>query len=151
MSAEEMPRSLLGIGSGAIGIEFASFYNTLGTEVTIVEAVDRVFPAGDEEIPQHLRKELEKQGMHIVTDATVQSVKDETKGMATILASSEKKLELRTDRVLLAVDVVGNIEDIDLESTSVQVKNGRILVDEWQRCSSWPQMTPIISTGQLLR
>ena len=132
MVPEAMPKSLLVVGSGAIGIEFASFYRNMGAEVTVVEILDRVLPVEDEDISAFARKSFEKQGMKIHTGAKVEGLQTSaTNVKATIAAADGKKTELTVDRVILAIGIVGNTEDIGLETTKVQVDRGHIVVNEW--------------------
>lgn len=133
MIPKEIPKSLLVIGSGAIGIEFASFYRFLGADVTVVEVMDRVLPVEDEEISALARKSFEKQGMKIMTGAKVTKLdKSKTNVKATIEAGG-KAQELTVDRVISAVGVVGNVENIGLEKTKVKTDRGFIITDEWLR------------------
>jgi dihydrolipoamide dehydrogenase len=131
MVPDAMPKSLLVVGSGAIGIEFASFYRNLGCEVTVVEVVDRVLPAEDEEISAFARKAFEKQGMKIFTGATVKGLKKNGGGVIAAVEASGKTSEIAVDRVILAVGIVGNVENIGLEGTKVKVEKTRILINEW--------------------
>jgi dihydrolipoamide dehydrogenase len=131
MVPEVMPKSLLVVGSGAIGIEFASFYRNLGCEVTVVEVVDRVLPAEDEEISAFARKAFEKQGMKIFTGATVKGLKKNGGGVIAAVEAAGKTSEIAVDRVILAVGIVGNVENIGLEGTKVKVEKTRILINEW--------------------
>jgi dihydrolipoamide dehydrogenase len=130
MVPETMPKSLLVVGSGAIGIEFASFYRTMGAEVTVVEVLPQILPVEDEEIAAHARKRFEKQGMKIVTGAKVLGLK---KGADTVTATIEDakgvKSELTVDRVISAVGVVGNIENLGLEALGVATEKGCIKID----------------------
>ncbi len=126
-----LPKSLLVIGSGAIGIEFASFYRTLGTEVTVVEVLPRVLPVEDEEISAFAHKAFEKQGMTLLTGATVKSLE---KGKGQVTATIEKdgkSSELTVERVISAVGIVGNVEDIGLEGTKIQVEKTHVVTDTW--------------------
>jgi dihydrolipoamide dehydrogenase len=131
MVPDAMPKSLLVVGSGAIGIEFASFYRNLGCEVTVVEVVDRVLPAEDEEISAFARKAFEKQGMKIFTGATVKGLKKNGGGVIAAVEAGGKTSEIAVDRVILAVGIVGNVENIGLEGTKVKVEKTRILINEW--------------------
>jgi dihydrolipoamide dehydrogenase len=134
MVPEVMPKSLLVIGSGAIGIEFASFYRTMGAEVTVVEVLPQVLPVEDEEIAKLAHKQFEKQGMKIVTGAKVTGVKKNTGSVtATIEDAKGKTSELTVERVISAVGVQGNIENIGLENTKVRTDRGCILTDEYAR------------------
>jgi dihydrolipoyl dehydrogenase len=128
-----IPQSLLVVGSGAIGIEFASFYHDMGAEVTVVEVLDRVLPVEDEEISAFARKAFEKQGIKIHTGATVAAVERKGEGVAARIEADGKSLEASVDRVILAVGIVGNVEDIGLENTGVVVDRTHIVVDEWLR------------------
>ena len=128
-----IPKSLLVVGSGAIGIEFASFYRDMGAEVTVVEVLDRVLPVEDEEISAFARKSFEKQGIKIHTSATVKSL---TRGRGKVTAQIEadgKAFEVIAERVILAVGITGNVEEIGLEGTGVTVDRSHIVVDEWLR------------------
>src|SRR5688572_26060297 len=131
MVPDVMPKSLLVVGSGAIGIEFASFYRNLGCEVTVVEVIDRVLPAEDEEISAFARKAFEKQGMKIFTGATVKGLKKNGGGVIAAVEAGGKTSEIAVDRVILAVGIVGNVENIGLEGTKVKVEKTRILINEW--------------------
>ncbi len=131
MVPESMPKRLLVVGSGAIGIEFASFFRTLGAEVTVVEVLPRVLPVEDEEISAFAHKAFEKQGMKIMTNATVKALK---KGADTVTATVEaggKTSEITVDRVIMAVGIVGNVENIGIEGTKVKVDRTHVVVDKW--------------------
>ena len=129
-----MPKSLLVIGSGAIGIEFASFFRTFGADVTVVEVLPQVLPIEDAEIAALARKQFEKDGMKIVTGAKVTELK---KGKDTVTAVIEDgkgaKSELTVERVISAVGVVGNIENLGLEGTKVKTDRGCIVTDGYGR------------------
>ncbi len=132
MVPDRMPKSLLVVGSGAIGIEFASFYRNMGAEVTVVEVMDRVLPVEDEEISAFARKQFEKQGMKIRTSATVKALKKN--GGDSVTATIEaggKSEDITVERVILAVGIVGNTENIGLENTKVKVDRNHIVVNEW--------------------
>jgi dihydrolipoamide dehydrogenase len=128
-----IPKSLLVVGSGAIGIEFASFYHDMGAEVTVVEVLDRVLPVEDEEISAFARKSFEKQGIRIHTAASVTSLEREGEGVTARIEADGKSHEANVERVILAVGIVGNVEDIGLENTGVVVDRTHIVVDEWLR------------------
>jgi len=128
-----IPRSLLVVGSGAIGIEFASFYHDMGAEVTVVEVLDRVLPVEDEEISAFARKSFEKQGLRIHTEATVAALERSDKGVTVRIEGGGQGTELEVERVILAVGIVGNFEDIGLENTGVAVEKSHVVVDEWLR------------------
>ncbi len=133
MVPEKMPKSLLVIGSGAIGIEFASFYRSLGAEVTVVEIIDRILPVEDEEISAFARKQFEKQGMTVHTGTTVKALKRNADSVTATLEGGGKSWEVTAERVILAVGIVGNVEDLGLENTKVKVDRTHILIDEWCR------------------
>ena len=128
-----MPKSLLVIGSGAIGIEFASFYRNMGAEVTVVEVLDRVLPVEDEEIGAFARKQFEKQGMKIHTGAAVKGMKKGADNVAVTIEAGGKSHDITVDRVISAVGIVGNVEGIGLEGTGVKVERTHVLIDEWCR------------------
>lgn len=129
-----MPKSLLVIGSGAIGIEFASFFRTFGADVTVVEMLPQVLPVEDAEIAALARKQFEKDGMKIVTGAKVTELK-KGKDTVTAVIEDEKgaKSELTVERVISAVGVVGNIENLGLEGTKVKTDRGCIVTDGFGR------------------
>ncbi len=128
----EMPKKLLVMGSGAIGIEFASFYNTMGAETTVVELMDRIIPVEDEEISLIARKSFEKQGIKILTSTKVLSITKNANDVTVIIEdSNSKKSEITVDKIISAVGVVANIENIGLEKTKIKVENGRIVVDDY--------------------
>jgi dihydrolipoamide dehydrogenase len=121
------------VGSGAIGIEFASFYRDMGAEVTVVEVLDRILPVEDEEISAFARKSFEKQGIAIHTDATVKSLKRNGDGVVAAVDAGGKELSVWVERVILAVGIVGNVENIGLDLTAVRVDKTHVVVDEWLR------------------
>jgi len=126
-----MPKSVLVVGSGAIGIEFASFYRNMGAEVTVVEVLDRVVPVEDEEISAFARKAFEKQGMKIHTSATVKALKRAAESVTATIETGGKSVEVTAERVVLAVGIVGNVENLGLEGTKVRVDKTHIVVDQW--------------------
>jgi dihydrolipoamide dehydrogenase len=131
MVPDVMPKSLLVVGSGAIGIEFASFFRTLGAEVTVVEVLDRVLPVEDEEISAFAHKAFEKQGMRIMTGATVKALKKSGNAVTAAIDNRGKTSELTVDRVILAIGIVGNVENLGLEGTKVKVEKTHVVVDPW--------------------
>jgi dihydrolipoamide dehydrogenase len=134
MVPPSMPRSLLVMGSGAIGIEFASFYRTMGVDVTVVELMPQVMPVEDAEISAFAKKQLEKQGMKILLDAKVTKVE---KGSDTVTAHVETKdgkvQKITADRLISAVGVQANIENIGLETLGVKTDRGVIVIDGYGR------------------
>ena len=134
MVPERMPKSLLVIGSGAIGIEFASFYRTLGAEVTVVEVLPQILPVEDAEIAAFARKSFEKQGIKILTGAKVTKLDKKADGVtATIDDGKGGTQTLTVERVISAVGVVGNIENLGLEKVGVKTDRGAIVVDPLSR------------------
>lgn len=131
MVPETMPKKLLVIGSGAIGMEFASFHHDMGAEVTVVEVVDRILPAEDAEISAFALKQFTKQGMKIHTGAKVHKLESTAKGAKAEIEVKGKKETLEVDRVILAVGIVGNVENIGLEGTKVTVEKTHVVTNEW--------------------
>ena len=131
MVPDAMPKSLLVIGSGAIGIEFASFYRDLGAEVTVVEVLDRILPVEDEEISAFARKAFEKQGMTIHTGATVKSLKKAANSVTATVETRDGTKEITAERVILAVGITGNVEKIGLEATRVKVERSHVVVNQF--------------------
>jgi dihydrolipoamide dehydrogenase len=137
MVPKVMPRSLLVVGSGAIGIEFASFYRTLGAEVTVVEILDRILPVEDDEISAFARKSFEKQGMKIKTATSVAGLaKGSGQVSATLKGNDGQSEQLTVDRVILAIGIAGNVENLGLEPSGVKVEKGHIVIDEWCRTTA---------------
>ena len=134
MVPDTMPKRLLVIGSGAIGIEFASFYRALGAEVTVVEMVDRILPAEDEEISKFAEKQFKKQGMTILTGAGVDKLEKGKDGVVAHVKLKDGKIEkIAADRVILAIGIVGNVENLGLEALGVKIEKTHVVVDEWLR------------------
>jgi dihydrolipoamide dehydrogenase len=133
MVPEIMPKSLLVVGSGAIGIEFASFYRSLGAEVTVAEILDRILPVEDEEISVFARKAFEKQGMSVHTSTTVKALQKAVNSVTATLEGGGKSWDVTVDRVILAVGIVGNVENCGLEGSKVKVEKSHIVIDEWCR------------------
>ncbi len=131
MVPETMPKSLLVVGSGAIGMEFASFYNDLGADVTVVEVMDRILPVEDEEIAAFAHKQFEKQGMTIHAGAQVTKLDRAANSVTATIEAGGKSSQITVDRVILAVGIVGNVEDLGLEGTKVKVDRTHIEVDHW--------------------
>src|SRR5580704_6660062 len=128
-----MPKSLLVIGSGAIGIEFASFYLNLGAKVTVVEVLPRILPVEDEEISAFAHKAFEKQGMTILTGAAVKGVKKGADNVTVTIEAAGKSQDITVDRVISAVGIVGNVEGIGLEGTGIKVDRTHVVIDEFCR------------------
>lgn len=134
MVLPEKPKSMIVVGSGAIGVEFAYVYNSMGTKVTIVEFMPRVVPVEDEEVSKELEKQFRKQGIDIMTSATVESVDTTGNGVkAQVKKQDGSTVTLEADIVLSAVGVVANVENIGLEELGIKTDKGRITVDKYQQ------------------
>ena len=131
MTPTFMPKKLLIIGAGAIGVEFASFYNTLGAKVTLVEVMDQILPTEDSEIADLAKQSFIKQGMEVLTGTGVDEVKVTGKSLTALIGGKNRKF----DAVILSVGVSGNVEDLGLEAIGVEVDRGFISVDEYQQTS----------------
>lgn len=130
MKPEEMPKSLLVMGSGAIGIEFASFYRTMGVDVTVVELLPQVMPVEDAEISAFAKKQFEKQGMKIILDAKVTKVEKAANAVTAHVEKKDGSVEkITADRMISAVGVQGNIENLGLEALGVKTDRGCIVID----------------------
>jgi dihydrolipoamide dehydrogenase len=128
-----MPKSLLVVGSGAIGIEFASFYHAMGVDVTVVEIVEQIMPVEDAEIAKVAQKQLEKRGLKIKTGAKVSALKKSPSGVTATIEQGASKTELTVDKVISAVGVVGNIENLGLEALGVKTEKGCVVIDGYGR------------------
>ena len=133
LTPKRMPKKLLVIGSGAIGIEFASFYNTLGCDTTVVEVMDRILPVEDAEISSFAKKSFEKQGMKIMEKTMVKQL-DRGKGKVVAHIEAKGKVEkMEFDTVISAVGIVGNVEGLGLEELGVKIDRTHVVVDEYCR------------------
>lgn len=131
MVPESMPKSILVVGSGAIGIEFASFYNAFGVDVSVAEVQDRILPVEDADIAAEAHKQFVKQGLKIKAGVKVTKL-EKGKGSVTATIEKDGKAEtLTVDRVIMAVGIVGNIENIGLENTKVKTDRGHIVTNQW--------------------
>jgi dihydrolipoamide dehydrogenase len=128
-----LPKRLIVIGSGAIGSEFASFYRNMGAEVTLIEAMDRILPVEDAEVSAFVHKAFEKQGMKVMVGAKMQGVRKEGDAIAAIVEAGGKVTEIKADRLISAVGIVGNVEDLGLEGTKIQVDRTHIVTDAFGR------------------
>lgn len=129
------PKSMIICGSGAIGSEFAYFYNSMGTKVTLVEFMPRVVPVEDDDISKELEKQFKKQGMTVMTNSEVTKVDTSGNGVKAIVKSASGEVVLEADILLSAVGVVANIENIGLEQLGVKTDKGKIIVDAYQQTS----------------
>ncbi|KAA9367869.1 MULTISPECIES: dihydrolipoyl dehydrogenase [Ochrobactrum] len=132
MVPQELPKTMLVMGSGAIGIEFASFYNDMGVDVTVVELMSNIMPVEDAEISTFARKQLEKRGLKIITDAKVSKVEKGTNNVTAHIETKDGKVQtLTVDRMISAVGVQGNIENIGLEALGIKTDRGCIAIDAY--------------------
>lgn len=131
LAPNTMPKKLLVIGSGAIGIEFASFFNELGSDVTVVEMMDRVLPVEDADISKFAEKSFKKQGMTIKTKASVTELKKGKDSVTCVVETDGKKEEITVDRVIIAIGITGNVEGLGLEEAGIKVDRGHIVTNEW--------------------
>jgi len=134
MVPTEMPKSLLVIGSGAIGIEFASFYSTMGAEVTVVEMMDRVLPVEDEEISAFAAKSFKKQGLKLKVSAQVEKLEKTAKTVKVHVKDAKGKVEIvEVEKVIMAVGIAANIENMGLETLGVKIDRGHVVNDGFGR------------------
>lgn len=131
MSLEKRPDSLLVIGSGAIGVEFAYVYASMGTKVTIVEFMPNIVPVEDEDISKELAKAYKKAGIEIYTNSSVEKVDTSGKGCVSTVKTPNGEIKIETDLVLSAAGIVSNIENIGLEEVGIATDKGKITVNQW--------------------
>lgn len=129
MSLSKQPKSMIIVGSGAIGVEFAYFYNSIGTKITIVEFLPRMVPVEDEEVSKELEKSFKKQGIDILTKSEVTKVETSGDGVKATIKTADGETTLEADVLLSAVGIVANLENIGLEAVGVKTEKGRIIVD----------------------
>ncbi|MFA5820063.1 MAG: dihydrolipoyl dehydrogenase, partial [Bacteroidales bacterium] len=146
MTLEKQPGSMVVVGSGAIGSEFANFYQSIGTSVTLVEFLPRIVPNEDEEVSKQLERSFKKMKMKIMTDSSVESV-DTSKEKCVVTVKTPGGLEIvETDIVFSAVGVTTNIEDIGLERAGVKTEKGKVVVDDYYRTS----VTGVFAIGDIV-
>jgi dihydrolipoamide dehydrogenase len=133
MNLPEQPKSMVVVGSGAIGVEFAYFYATMGTQVTIVEFLENIVPVEDEDVSKQLLRNFKKAGINVMTSSTVESVDTSGTGCKVQVKTATGTQILEADIVLSAVGVVANLENIGLEETGIKTEKGKIVVDEFYR------------------
>ncbi len=131
MTPKALPKSLLVVGSGAIGVEFASFYKNMGAEVTIIEMADSILPVEDEEISKIAHKSFEKQGIKILTGAGLKALKKSKDFVTATIEIAGKAQEIKAEKVIMAVGIVANIENLGLEKTKIKLDKGRILTNDY--------------------
>jgi dihydrolipoamide dehydrogenase len=133
MVLPERPKKMLVVGSGAIGVEFAYFYNTMGAEVTIVEFLPRIVPVEDEEVSKQLEKSFKKTGMTIYTNSEVTAVDTKGKGCVSTVKTPTGEIKIESDVVLSAVGIATNLEGIGLEEAGVKTEKGKVVVDQFYK------------------
>lgn len=135
LNLPEQPKSMIVVGSGAIGVEFADFYNSLGTKVTIVEFMPNIVPVEDEDVSKHVEKSLKKSGIEIMTNASVESVDTSGNGVKANVKTATGNITLEADILLSAVGIAANIEGQGFEEVGIKTEKGRVLVNEWYETS----------------
>ena len=135
LALPKQPKSMIVVGSGAIGVEFAYFYATMGTEVTVVEFMPNIVPVEDEDVSKHLEKSFKKAKIKVMTNASVESVDTSGEGVKAQVKTEKGVVELQADILLSAVGITANIENIGLEEVGIKTEKGRVVVDEWYRTS----------------
>jgi dihydrolipoamide dehydrogenase len=136
MSLDKQPKSMVIIGAGAIGIEFAYFYNELGTQVTILEMLDTILPVEDREITAILTKSFKKNKIEIHTSAKVENIKNTREGVEVAFSKEGKKELVKADLALIAIGIQGNVENIGVEELGIRTERGFIKVNQWYETSS---------------
>lgn len=131
MTPSHLPKSILVVGSGAIGIEFASFYHSLGVDVTVVEVLPNILPSEDEDISALAHQIFEKDGLKILTSSKLKSLKKGNDRVTALIENEGGVLKINIDRVIMAVGIVGNHEQLGLENTLIKVDKNHVLIDEW--------------------
>ena len=131
MTLQKQPKSIIIIGSGAIGVEFAYFYNSMGSKVTLIEYQDRVVPIEDHEISKQLQKSFQKKGIEVITNSEVVSVEKKSRGVSAKIVANKKEQEIKADVLLSAVGIKSNIEEIGLEEVGIAVDKDKIIVNDF--------------------
>lgn len=131
MTLPKQPKSLVVVGSGAIGVEFAYFYATMGTKVTIVEFLPNIVPVEDEDVSKQLEKSFKKAGIDVMTDASVESVDTKGTGCKVNIKTKTGNISLDADIVLSAVGIEANIQGLGLEETGIKTDKGKVVVDKF--------------------
>jgi dihydrolipoamide dehydrogenase len=147
MTLENLPKSMIVVGSGAIGMEFAYFYSTMGVEITVVEYLDRILPLEDEEVSKQMTRTFKGKGMKIMTSSEVTAVDTSGEGVVATVKTSKGDEKLAADMVLSAVGIVANIENLGLEELGIKVEKGKVIVDEFYQTNvagiyAFGDMTP---------
>jgi len=133
MVLPQQPKSIIVVGSGAIGVEFAYFYNSIGTKVTIVEFLPRIVPVEDEDVSKELEKSFRRKGITVMTNASVEKVEATGSGVKATVKTQTGEVSLEADIVLSAVGIAANIENIGLEGLNIKTEKGKVLVDKYYK------------------
>lgn len=133
MTLKEQPKSMIVVGSGAIGVEFAHFYNTMGTEVTIVEFLPNLVPLEDDDVSKQFERSFKKAGIKVMTDSSVESLDTSGKGVKAKVKTAKGEVTLEAEIVLSAVGIKSNLENIGLEDLGIKTDRDKIVVDEWYK------------------
>ncbi len=131
MTLQKQPKSIIIVGSGAIGVEFAYFYNSMGSKVTLIEYQDRVVPVEDHEISKQLQKSFQKKGIEVITNSEVVLVEKKSRGISAKVVTNKKEQEIKADVLLSAVGIKSNIEEIGLEEVGIAVDKDKIIVNDF--------------------
>ena len=131
MVPKSIPKSLIVVGSGAIGIEFASFYRAFGAEVTVIEMLDRILPVEDEEISKEAARAFKKRGIKLLTGASVEKVEKKKSGVVATIKTGGKNETIEAEIVISAVGIVGNVENLGLEEAGIKIEKTHVVVNEW--------------------
>ncbi|MEQ8283060.1 MAG: dihydrolipoyl dehydrogenase [Parvibaculum sp.] len=131
MVPKSIPKSLIVVGSGAIGIEFASFYRAFGAEVTVIEMLDRILPVEDEEISKEAARAFKKRGIKLFTGASVEKVEKKKSGVVATIKTGGKNETIEAEIVISAVGIVGNVENLGLEEAGIKIEKTHVVVNEW--------------------
>ena len=159
MTLSKQPKKMVVVGSGAIGSEFAYFYNAIGTEVTLIELLPNIVPVEDEEVSKQLERSFKKSGIKVMTNAQVESVDTKGAGCKVTVKTKKGSEKIDCDVVLSAVGISANVENVGLEEMGVIVDKGRIIVDEYYKtnipniyaigdCIPGPALAHVASAGR---
>ncbi len=135
MVLPKLPASMVVVGSGAIGTEFAYFYRAMGSEVTLIDFLDRIVPVEDEEVSKALEKSFKKQGMNVMTSSEVKKVEDKGKKLKVTVATKNGEVMIETEIVLSAVGITSNLEGLGLDDSGIKTDKGKVVVNEWYQTS----------------
>ncbi|QOR74329.1 dihydrolipoyl dehydrogenase [Cruoricaptor ignavus] len=135
LNLPQLPKSMIVVGSGAIGVEFADFYNSMGTKVTIVEFMPTILPVEDEEVSKHMEKSLKKSGIEIMTSSSVESVDTSGEGIKAKVKTKDGETTLEADILLSAVGITSNVEGQGFEEVGIKTEKGKVVVNEWYETS----------------